>query len=178
MILARLTFDIAFGLTMLAIGTTAHGSTVFENSYVAFRLPDGWRCQREGNEFVCRPPIPPKSRTNVIFVLAAKYTDPRRDNLAGYRTHLDALGRLAGNQMVTEPTLRRIGAGTSSTVWIDATVDNSEIPGYRTRYLATTKDPLAILVTFSARIRDYPAYQGEVFQAVQSLRAKPYPKQP
>lgn len=151
----------------------ASASVLFENSYVSFRLPDGWTCRRDGTEFVCGPPLPPRSRTNVIFILTAKLIGPS-DTLAAYRAHLDRLAGRPGITSVVPAALRTVRSGASSAVWVDATLDHPEIRGYRTRYLATTKSPVAILVTFSARIRDYLGYQGVAFQAVQSLQAKTY----
>ena len=46
----------------------------------------------------------------------------------------------------------------------------SEIPHYYTRYLATLKGNIAVLVTFSAHKLFYSKYSSEFFRAIKSLR--------
>ena len=46
----------------------------------------------------------------------------------------------------------------------------SEVPYYYTRYLATVKVQIAILVTFSAHQRYYTKYSNDFFKAILSLR--------
>ncbi len=46
----------------------------------------------------------------------------------------------------------------------------SEIPHYYTRYLATVKGKIAVLVTFSAHKLHYTKYSSEFFRAIKSLR--------
>ncbi len=47
---------------------------------------------------------------------------------------------------------------------------SSEIPSYYTRYLATIKERLAILVTFSGHQKHFTKYSNDFFRAVESLR--------
>lgn len=54
--------------------------------------------------------------------------------------------------------------------WVDGMHFASEIPNYYTRYLATTKDKIAILVTFSAHKAHYAKYSNDFFKAIESLR--------
>lgn len=54
--------------------------------------------------------------------------------------------------------------------WIDGMHFASEVPNYYTRYLATTKDKIAILVTFSAHKAHYAKYSNDFFRAIESLR--------
>ena len=46
----------------------------------------------------------------------------------------------------------------------------SEIPHYYTRYLATIKGNISVLVTFSAHKLFYTKYSNEFFRAIKSLR--------
>jgi hypothetical protein len=55
-------------------------------------------------------------------------------------------------------------------VWIDGLHMASEVPNYFTRYLATIKDKIAVLVTLSAHKNFYTKYSQDFFKAVMSLR--------
>lgn len=46
----------------------------------------------------------------------------------------------------------------------------SEIPHYYTRYLATIKGNIAVLVTFSAHKLFYTKYSSDFFRAIKSMR--------
>jgi hypothetical protein len=47
---------------------------------------------------------------------------------------------------------------------------NSEVPNYFTRYVATIKERIAILVTFSAHRDYYAKYSKDFYNAIMSLR--------
>ena len=55
-------------------------------------------------------------------------------------------------------------------LWADGLHEGSEVGPYFTRYLATIKDRIAILVTFSAHKQHYTKYSGDFIKAVESLR--------
>ena len=54
--------------------------------------------------------------------------------------------------------------------WVDGMHLGSEIPHYYTRYLATIKGDVAMLVTFSAHKLYYTKYSKDFFSAIKSLR--------
>jgi hypothetical protein len=54
--------------------------------------------------------------------------------------------------------------------WVDGFHKSSEVPNYLTRYLATTKGRIAVLVTFSAHQLYYSKYSGDFLKAIGSLR--------
>jgi hypothetical protein len=54
--------------------------------------------------------------------------------------------------------------------WVDAIHLGSEVETYYTRYAATVKDSLGILVTFSAHKDHYGKYSNDFMKAVQSLK--------
>ena len=70
--------------------------------------------------------------------------------------------------MVVAPGLVDIGG----VIWADATLNGSEIPNYNTRYLATVKDGIAVLFTFSAHHSAYERLIGAALQAVHTLRLR------
>jgi hypothetical protein len=54
--------------------------------------------------------------------------------------------------------------------WLDGLHQDSEVKNYYTRYLATIKDQIAILVTFSAHNQAYAKHSRNFDKTIQSLR--------
>ncbi len=145
-------------------------AALFQNSYVSFELPNNWSCKLDGTEWVCISSYADKSK-EAIIILAAKEAGPT-DNLPAYLTHLKTPRTL----------IDKTGKPTSSTVlqvrerqiashpWVDGMHLGSEIASYYTRYLATVKDRLAILVTFSAHKQHYTKYSADFLKSIESLR--------
>lgn len=165
--LTRLISIFAAGL-LLAIPSQA---TIFRNAYVSFEMPDNWKCNLEQTEWVCRSEDAQQSK-EAIIILTAKETGPM-DSFEAYLNHLNTPQQV---------TYRNIGTTTSRIVyppkrvtvndqmWIDGLHLGSEVPSYFTRYLATIKNKIAVLVTFSAHRNKYTEYSPAFFKAVQSLR--------
>jgi hypothetical protein len=142
----------------------------FRNAYVSFELPPNWNCKLEGSEWVCENDYAGKTK-EAIIILTAKEVGPN-DTLAAYMAHLQTPRTIPG----------RGGAPTKSQIihvkermiynqmWIDGMHLGSEVGPYFTRYLATIKDKISILVTFSAHKEHYTKYSGDFIKAVESLR--------
>ncbi|PIU00928.1 MAG: hypothetical protein COT74_02630 [Bdellovibrionales bacterium CG10_big_fil_rev_8_21_14_0_10_45_34] len=133
-------------------------------------MPDRWDCVRENTEWVCKSTVVANTK-EAIIILTAKEIGPE-DSLAAYESHLktprmvpDAQGR-PQKSVIKSVVSRKIAQHT----WLDGLQLGSEIPSYYTRYLATVKSRLAILVTFSAHQRYFTKYSGDFFKAVNSLR--------
>lgn len=144
---------------------------VFRNAYVSFELPEKWDCVLEQTEWVCRTNKSGTDNREAVIILTAKEIGPS-DSLPFYMQHLKTPRTIAS----------RIGQPMQSTVykveqrnianhpWVDGMHLASEVPSYYTRYLATTKDKIAILVTFSAHRLHYTKYSSDFFRAIESLR--------
>ncbi len=153
----------------LIVCSTAHAKR-FRNAYVSFELPPNWNCKLEGSEWVCENDFSQKTK-EAIIILTAKEVSPT-DTLPAYLAHLQMPRTLPG----------RGGAPTKSQVihvkermianqmWIDAMHLGSEVGPYFTRYLASIKDRIAILITFSAHKEHYTKYSGDFIKAVESMR--------
>jgi hypothetical protein len=120
---------------------------------------------------VCRS-SDPKSSREAIIILTAKEVGPT-DSFDAYTKHLST----------SQPTAYKPQSNSTSKVvypakqimindhnWIDGLHLASEIPNYYTRYLATIKDKIAVLVTLSAHSDHYTRYAKDFFKTVQSLR--------
>lgn len=147
----------------------AHART-FSNAYVSFELPEKWNCVLEQTEWVCRPTDKDLEQKGII-ILTAKEVGPS-DTLPAYKEHLTQPRVIASrtgqplNSIVKIIDIRNI----EGQPWVDGMHESSEVPNYYTRYLATVKDKIAILVTFSAHKLYYTKFNDTFFNAIRSLR--------
>ncbi len=154
---------------LLSFGTAQ--AKVFKNAYVAFELPDNWRCNLEQTEWVCRSEFDKQAREAVI-ILTAKEVGPT-DSFQAYETHLNTPQQISsrkGQPLKSRIVYKAKTVKINNQKWIDGLHLNSEIPNYFTRYVATIKDKIAILVTFSADQKYYTRFSKDFFRAVMSLR--------
>ena len=142
----------------------------FSNQFTEFELPPKWQCSLEGAEWVCQSTDETKKR-DAIIVLAAKLKGDL-DTLERYQSYLQ------GPRVFSAPN----GAGIKSTPkyakvnplnshpWVDSLHAESEIPGFYTRYLATVKQDIAVLVTYSINKNKYNEYQSQFDEMIKSLK--------
>ncbi len=178
---ASVFFMVSFGMPPKAV------AKVFRNSYVSFELPSKWNCYLENTAWICRYAISKKclgaksssksckaqrkKTREAIIILAAKEVGPK-DSFKAYYQHLKT----------PRPIVTKKGKRSTSKIihvkpiniqkhkWIDGMHLGSEIPHYYTRYVATLKGNIAVLVTFSAHKLYYTRYSSEFFKAIKSLR--------
>lgn len=160
-----------FFLLFLAIAVCHSASAKrFRNAYVSFDLPPNWDCKLEGAEWVCENNYSKKQK-EAIIILTAKEVGPS-DTLAAYTTQLQTPRILPGKGGV--PIKSKVIHVQQRTIanqlWIDGMQEGSEIAAYFTRYMATIKDRIAILVTFSAHKEHFSKYANDFRQAIESLR--------
>ena len=143
---------------------------IFQNSYVSLELPDTWACTQEGVAWTCTPAGTLPSKEAVI-VLAAKVAGPE-DNMANFLNFLRQPKRIVtrvGTPMPSQVSYaqNRVLAGST---WVQAQHLGSEIQDYYTLYLATVKEQLAILISFSAEKNHYGVYNSVFDHAMKTLR--------
>ncbi len=142
----------------------------FRNAYVSFELPPNWNCKLEGAEWVCENDYSKKQK-EAIIILTAKEVGPS-DSLAAYMTQLQTPRVLPGK--AGQPTKSKVIHVQQRTIanqlWVDGMHEGSEVAAYFTRYMATIKDRIAILVTFSAHKEHFSKYANDFRQAIESLR--------
>lgn len=156
-------------LAALAIANTA-GAKTFQNSYVSFDVPDNWNCLQEGVAWTCTPAGVIESKEAVI-VLAAKVAGPE-DNLTNFQNFLAQPKKITtkvGTPMPSQVMYSR-ARQLANSQWVQAQHLGSEIQEYYTLYLATVKDQLAILVSFSAERNRYQVYNPIFDKAIKTLR--------
>lgn len=153
-----------------ALWSQPAAAKLFSNAYLSFEIPDSWNCVLEQTEWVCRPNAPDIQQLGII-ILTAKEVGPS-DSLALYKSHLQQPRVIASrtgqplNSTVYKVEDRQI----NGQPWVDGMHSSSEVPNFYTRYLATTKDKIAVLVTFSAHTQHYTKFQTAFLAAIASLR--------
>ncbi len=157
-------------LFSLFFSTTGEART-FKNAYISFEMLDTWKCNLEQTEWVCRAEDPQEAKEAVI-ILTAKEKGPT-DSFPIYENHM--------NNSIS--TVSKTGANLTSSVvykaqqqryndhiWLDGIHRNSEVQNYFTRYVATIKDQIAILVTFTVHNKFYAKHSGHFNNTIKSLR--------
>jgi hypothetical protein len=159
---------LAFSISFLFFSSAE--AKLFRNAYVQFELPDQWDCVIEGTEWVCSSRNKIDAKESII-ILTAKEVGAQ-DSFQIYESYLKTPKQV---QLATGKTIlstvkyvknRKI----NDHPWVDSLHLGSEISGYYTRYLATIKDKVAILVTLSAHQKYYTKYSDDYLKAVESLR--------
>ncbi len=158
-------FVLFFSFTLLS------EAKMFRNAYLAFELPEGWNCSLESTEWICRNQDP-KSTKEAIIIFTAKEVGPT-DSFAIYEQTINTPKTVTdktGKGVVSNVAIKSKQTKINDQMWVDGMQKGSEIPNYFTRYVATLKEKIAILVTFSAHADYFAKYSTEFFKAVQSLR--------
>lgn len=160
---------IFFLLCVFFLSFTAEAKR-FRNAYVSFELPPNWNCQLEGTDWVCTNQFQQRAK-EAIIVLTAKEVGPT-DSLSAYRAHLQTPRSIPAKNGA--PQLSKVIHVKDRSIvnhpWIDGMHLGSEVGPYYTRYLATIKDKVAVLVTFSAHKEHFTKYSGDFLAAIESLR--------
>lgn len=144
---------------------------IFSNSYVSFELPPNWDCLREGTEWVCTSQFEKSQAKEAIIILTAKEIGPA-DSIQLYTEHLKKprLIPSKGGPTQQSKVLHVQQRTIQNHLWVDGLHQGSEVPTYYTRYMATLKDKIAILVSFSAHRNVYTKYSSDFIKAIDSLR--------
>lgn len=146
-------------------------SRTFKNAYISFEMLDTWKCNLEQTEWVCRAEDPQEAKEAVI-ILTAKEKGPT-DTFPLYESHMNnpiQTPSRTGGMLTSTVVYKSMQNKINDQVWLDALHTNSEVQNYHTRYLATIKDQIAILVTFSAHNRFYAKHSTNFNNTVKSLR--------
>lgn len=145
-------------------------ATRFTNQFVEFELPNRWSCSLEGAEWVCQGTDEQKRR-DAIIVLAAKLKGDA-DSLEKYQEYLTKPRNFSapnGKPVTSQPKYAK-GMQINGHPWIDSIHLESEIPGFYTRYLATVKQDIGVLVTYSINKAKYQEYLSQFDDMVKSLK--------
>lgn len=162
---------LASSLFLGSLGLVPNAFAVkFANQFTEFELPPGWTCNLEVAEWVCQSADPAKKK-EAIIVLAAKLKGDQ-DSIDQYLTYLKAsksFTSVSGKAMKSEPKYAKT-VNVNGQPWVDALHLESEIPGFFTRYFATVKDDIGVLVTYSVAKSKYSDYLKDFDNMVNTLK--------
>lgn len=142
----------------------------FSNQFTEFELPPNWVCALEGAEWICQSREENKKR-EAIIVLAAKLRGTQ-DSLDQYYKHLEQPKKytsVTGKPMTSEPKFVK-NTMIQNQPWVDSLHMESEIPSYYTRYIATIKEDIGVLITYSVEKSKYQEYQKIFDNMVNTLK--------
>src|SRR5690606_37662540 len=142
----------------------------FANQFTEFELRPQWQCNLEGAEWVCQSTDDKKKR-DAIIVLAAKLKGDQ-DSLDQYQAYLKSpktYSSIQGKLVKSEPRYAKT-VSLNDHAWVDSLHLESEIPGFYTRYLATVKQDIGVLVTYSINKAKYQQYIDQFENLVRTLK--------
>ncbi len=164
------TFLILGVAALIGVVSNVAQAKQFKNAYISFEIPERWNCVLEATEWVCRSQDTNESK-EAIIVLTAKEVGPS-DSLQIYENHMKnpiktttKTGDSVMSQVMSPPSQKKI----NNLLGVDGFHNSSEMQNYYTRYIATIKEKIAVLVTFSAHKEFYSKYSQDFFNAVNSL---------
>jgi hypothetical protein len=158
---------LALGISLFPASSHA---AKFANQFTEFELPPQWQCSLEGAEWVCQSTNESKKK-DAIIVLAAKLKGDQ-DSLDQYLTYLKAVksyNSVQGKPIKSDPKYAKT-VNLNGQAWVDSIHQDSEIPGFTTRYLATVKDGIGVLITYSINKSKYQEYLGDFDNLVRTLK--------
>lgn len=162
------------GSTLTLLGCLLNPTSLlaarWSNQFIEFELPPQWACNLEGSEFVCQSTNEQKKR-DALIVFAAKFKG-EQDSLMAYEAYLKApksYTSVQGKPIKSESRFAR-HSNLNNHDWIDSLHLESELPGFFTRYLATVKDDIAVLVTYSINKNKYDQYQDEFDAMIKTMK--------
>lgn len=153
----------------LAMIPVAH-AVKFTNQFVEFELPPNWKCSLEGAEWVCQG-LDESRKRDAIIVLAAKLKGDQ-DSLDKYQEYLakPRVFNAPNGKSVTSDAKYASVKQFNGHPWVDSLHLESEIPGFYTRYLATVKEDIGVLVTYSINKTKFADYQAQFEDLVKSIK--------
>jgi LPXTG-motif cell wall-anchored protein len=161
---------LGIAVAVALLSTTNSFASKFANQFIEFELPPQWQCNLEGAEWVCQSSDASKKK-DAIIVLAAKLKGDQ-DSLDQYLTYLKAAKSwtsVQGRAVKSDPKYAKT-ENINGDAWVDALHLESEIPGFYTRYLATVKQDIGVLVTYSINKAKYQQYLGDFENMVKTLK--------
>lgn len=145
-------------------------SDLFSNSYIGFELPSQWSCNSEGAEWICQSMNQERKKDAVIVLTAHKKSEV--DSLEHYFAFLknskhwvNTLGKSIQSDVKYTKITQIQGHP-----WVDSLHANSEVEGFFTRYLATVRQDVGILVTYSVDKNRYLQYLKDFEVLIDTLR--------
>ena len=148
----------------------------FSNSYIAFDAPSDWKCKPFDVTWVCHSRLARKQKEALIVMMAKEAG--ALDSLSHYETVLRQPMVIQGLRKGTFLKSKIFHVKTKlirGHPWVEGFHENSEAPGYYTRYLVTkccdkSAMKLGIIITLSAHKNFYSKYANDFQKLISSLQ--------
>lgn len=138
--------------------------------YVSFDHPDGWKCELAQGVFICQSTTEPDRKESIVLSIATIAGE--WDSLENYEEYLKKPKTVQdelGNTITSKVTYTR-RRNINGTFWVDSLQQNSELPGFWARYLATVHNKLAILITYVVSDENYSKMAPQFERMISSLK--------
>lgn len=160
-----------FVITCICLLNVPHAYALL-TQYVSCEHPEGWRCELAQGVFICQSTNEVDRKESIVLSIATIAGE--WDTLENYEEYLkkpksvqDELGNTIQSK-ITYTRRRNINGA----VWIDSLQQNSELPGFWSRYLATVHNKLAILLTYIVSDENYSKMAPQFERMVSTLKLK------
>lgn len=157
-------------MAAFSLGSVPAFAKAFKSQFVSLQLPPNWDCKQEELDWVCQPDNL-SERSEAILIIVTKAMNDIDDTFEKYEEILKQprpMRDLLGNSYKSEVRFVR-PRDIKGQKWIDSLHLGSEIPGFYTRYVASIKEKVAGLVTYSIAESVYAKYAPILDQMIDSL---------
>lgn len=146
-------------------------SKPFVSNFIELNLPDNWECEALNEDWSCQT-INPESKKEALAVFTYRLSEPN-DRLLEFLNFLKLPRNLKINdsELISKPIYSKF-KNILGHEWVDALHENSELPDYSTRYLATIKNGRTLLLAFSVMKEKYNYYMPQFYSMVESLKIR------
>jgi hypothetical protein len=169
--MSRSTRNLGLLIASATILLSSHAlAAKFANPYSEFELPPQWSCNLESTVWICQNSNDSKKPEAMIMVLAK--TRNEADSFEAYLSYLKAAKSFTapnGKGLKSDPKYAKF-VTLSNHQWVDSLHMESELPGTYTRYLATIKEDIGVLITFTVLKDKYQSYVNQIDQMVKTLK--------
>lgn len=155
--------------SILILFTSFAHAKVFSTSYASFETPKEWICTPDGASWICSN-TDKKLKREALIIMTAKLSGGD-DNLNFYERYLKTKKNYSfKGRKVSSKVIRVKQNILNSHRWVDGFHLASEVPNYYTRYIVTTKNNLAVLISFTASKSKWSKYSNDFDRTINSVR--------
>jgi len=156
-------------LTAFYLLSPSAEAKLFQTQFIKLQLPPNWSCRQEELDWVCQPDNVAE-RSEVILLVVTKAVNEVDDSFPKYESVLKTprdMRDLLGNAYKSEIKYVK-KRDIKNWPWMDSLHVGSEIPGFYTRYVASVKEKVAGLITYSIAETTYPKWSAIMDEVIDS----------
>jgi|FLYM01.1.fsa_nt_gi hypothetical protein len=161
----------------LVLGVQTHAK-VLNTEFLTMDLPDNWNCQEVRPNWVCEPKLASERKFAIVTITSKEAGT--LDQLSNFEAHLSKARshQLGSKNPVMSQVIKTEKINLKNVTWVQSIHLNSEVNDFMTMYLATVKQPLAIMVTFSAEKNKWNHFKPLFDQSMNSIQLKDLKSRP